>query len=416
MPNERHRLPLVREVGSETGGGCGTGGCSNCSQTACGDRRRGRIAALVIGGLIFVAVLPMWLMMPGPDAEAPRSMPPAVAPTPPPPVRIPAATQTAGDNRAVVTGGPPMICSAWPMPHPPRGPCENCHTVVDCPLAGEAQRPPPSIVPTITRNSLLPHAFAGACMHCHVILDEGPTPVNRDNANALPLAEWERSLVSAGQQVVGPSEITRLNAPVLGHGTILAHSYWGVCSNCHRVVDFGFGRRGATMDEALARAQTPLLSSNLEPQQIAQATTGDTGVGIKVVAMWGFGIIALVMFLLAMVYIALKIYVQSQPKAEQRALRKKLHLKKWFRVHEWSSMAFGAAVVLHWACSDLGSALLHVSLGLVLLLTLSGLLQRYKLPVISSSKHMRWLHTQRFLSVLLIITTLLGHLAVALLP
>ncbi len=363
---------------------------------------------MALAVIIAVAAVPLWFLPTSRgDSPAEGGLPPAVIAIVRPEILLVA-------NVAVA----PTICRSWPIAHESRGPCTNCHTVTACPAAGSQNAqapPPPRALPTITRNSLLPHQFAGACMHCHSIVEDGPTPVNRENLASLPLGETDRALVRAGQQVILPSVLTRMNAPVLVHGTVLAHSFWGVCSNCHRVVDLGFGRGTAASEERLTLGRTPLIRDGMSDRQIANATT-EAGRSARVVAAWSFGILALGFFLISMVFVAMKVYLGSKPKSDQKRLRNVLNIKKWFRIHEWTSFGFGGAVVLHWWFSDLGSAVLHVSLLLVVALTLSGILYRYKIPSLTSKKSMRWIHTQRLLLYVLIFTTVTGHLFVFLMP
>lgn len=405
MREASKRLPVIQPAAD----GCGERHCAACDvrPTCNSTKTNGRLAAMALAALIALAAIPLWFLPERGDASTEAGAPSSAAAAASPAMLVAAPVVPA-----------PTICRGWPIAHGPRGPCENCHLVVDCAGADLQRSPaslPPLALPTITRNSLLPHEFAGACLHCHFIVEEGPTPVNLDNMASLPLTQTERRLVQAGQQVIPPSVLTRMNAPVLSYGTVLAHSFWGVCSNCHRVVDLGFGRGPDASQQALALGRTPLLQDGVSELQIANASIAPRS-SLRPLISWWFGVLALVLFLVSMVYVAIKVYLGYQPKEDQKRLREALALKRWFRVHEWTSFGFAGAVVVHWLFSDLGSALLHVSLLLVVALTLSGALYRYRITALASKKSMRWIHTQRLLLYLLIVTTIAGHLFVFLMP
>lgn len=372
--------------------------------------------------IIGLAAVPMWLLYrhqrarvaggksqpAAPLVDVPRQARPspslgAVAAMP---VAAPLALPV-GPPVAALVAAPP-ICSRRSMPHEQRGECRNCHIVTNCPPARTATVS--TLVPTITRTSLLPHAFVGVCRSCHVIRATPIEAVNRGTLEQFPVSDGDRALLMAGQQVVVPTPFHQLQAPVLSRETALPHAFVGVCSNCHRVLQTGSFPRTSTAD--LAQARRRLIDLEISDRQIAYARPAPQS-RLLVVSMWAFGFIALGFFLLSMVYVVLKLYVASKPKSEQGKLRKRYQLKRWFQVHIWSSVGYTVAAVAHWLCSSKGNFLLHLSLLLLIVLTVSGVLLRYRVPRIKvNKKQMRWLHAQRVFTTVLVIAALIGHLLV----
>lgn len=267
----------------------------------------------------------------------------------------------------------------------------------------------PASIPTITRTSLLPHEFAGVCEGCHLILETPIVQVDRETVARFAVSDQDRALVMAGQQVVMPTMVHRLQAPLLGGETVLPHRYVGVCSNCHRVVDLG---GSPPSPAAMAQARTRLLDRDLDPGQIARASSAPQSSLLRVLN-YTFGAVALALFLLGMVYVVLKLVILSKPRAQQGRYRKQYHLKRWFQVHVWALPASTVAIVAHWLCSTRGNALLHLSLVLSIVLMVSGLLLRYRIHRLPfGTAGMRWLHTQRVLTCMLIVAAVVGHLLV----
>src|SRR5262245_23258599 len=89
----------------------------------------------------------------------------------------------------------------------------------------------------INRNSLLPHRFVGVCENCHRVLEVGPVEMSRDNMHLFKLAPMEQRLLVAGQRVDAPTVTQRMRVPAIFRDDLLPHSYVGVCSNCHEVLN-----------------------------------------------------------------------------------------------------------------------------------------------------------------------------------
>jgi len=254
---------------------------------------------------------------------------------------------------------------------------------------------------------LLPHHYVGTCKRCHTIRDTVVTPVDIDTVNRLPLTANERALVTSGQRVLTPTPGHVALAPVLQPDAILPHAFVGVCSNCHWVVDLGLGPPPSPAQ--LGLAHRALTNRGFTASEIAHAQPV-RDYGLRTPLHLISGVVALALFLLSVVYVVLKIRGAALPRAARRAYAKRVHLKTWFRVHEWASVGFAVAVVVHWALGTRGNALLHVSVILVVLLAASGLLHRYKVGTAAVKAPARWVHTQRFFTCLLLVAVVVGHL------
>jgi len=81
------------------------------------------------------------------------------------------------NNWLLAAGGPPVpvILAGAVAPHPDRGVCTNCHTVVS-----SRQKPIPSINATAT----MPHEYRGVCSNCHQIGIQGGTTTNQFGAQS----------------------------------------------------------------------------------------------------------------------------------------------------------------------------------------------------------------------------------------
>jgi hypothetical protein len=293
------------------------------------------------------------------------------------------------------------------MPHEPRGPCENCHTVKTCggPAGSAAALGGlPQLIPSITRSSLLPHRFAGLCMNCHAILGGAPLPISKEHVARLKLTPEEQILVRAGQRVEVPSVFQDIKAPLLARDAVLPHSFRGVCSNCHSVVHAGSGPSQEMLLRGLTQARQRLVAQNLPDREIAFAGSAPIGPTRRVLQ-YVSGALALLMFLVSMVYIGMKVLVRKDKK-----YRKLFNMKRWFQIHEWSSYLFALFAVLHWLLSEQGNSLLHLSLVLIVALTLSGLGFRYKILAKANKKRMRWVHTQQTMAYVLVFLMVAGHL------
>ncbi len=262
----------------------------------------------------------------------------------------------------------------------------------------------PTWIPTIDRRALLPHLYAGICMNCHVVLGELPTlPVGPDTPGLLPV---DQELVRAGQRVLVPTPMQALKAPLITRESILPHVFKGECSNCHSIVQAGRGASPEYLAQGLQLARTRLVGRGLSDSEIARAQI-DPRASVRSIAMISAGIVALGLFLVSMVYVVMKTLIKLDPKK----WRARIDIKKWFRIHEWSSIALAAVAVVHWLLSEQGNAFLHVSLLLLVGLAISGVAYRAR-ALKAHRKSMRWVHTQRSLTYVLIALAIAGHLMI----
>jgi hypothetical protein len=253
----------------------------------------------------------------------------------------------------------------------------------------------------INRNSLLPHRFAGTCENCHRVQEIGPVAMNRENMRLFMLRGQDRQLLLAGQRVDVPSIAQLTRMPAIWRSDPLPHTYVGVCSNCHIVLNVR--PSDAVAAQAMRRAYQPLSSMDLTPEQLARA-------GAKVRTprelyrnIWGFA--ALALLVMSCVYVVMRMLMKSYP----ARFKGKFDLKKWFTVHEWASLAFAVAAISHWYCSDRGNNLLHIALLVVIWLTVAGLVLRYRMTQQDVRKDVRLLHTQRGLFFGLLALLIIGH-------
>jgi nitrate reductase NapE component len=254
----------------------------------------------------------------------------------------------------------------------------------------------------INRNSLLPHRFAGVCENCHRVIEVGPVDMNKDNMRLFNLSSEQRQLLLAGQRVEAPSLLQRIRVPAISRSDDLPHPYVGVCSNCHVILDVKPAPQVA--QRAMQRAYQPLLATNMSRERIAHGGMRERESREFLRNVFGF--IALGLFLLSSVYIAMRFLMKSYP----QLVKGKLRIKPWFTVHEWSSTAFCIAAILHWYFSDRGNNLLHIALLITIWLTVAGYVLRYRVAHKETNKSVRLLHTQRWLFVALVVLLVVGHL------
>lgn len=256
-------------------------------------------------------------------------------------------------------------------------------------------RPDPQAKPmaAIDRNSLLPHRYAGPCGNCHRILENGPVALNRNTMGSFQLSQRERSLLLAGQRVDVPTLSQKLSIPAITRTDILPHPFLGVCCNCHVILNV---QPSATyMREAMGRAFQPLGASELGANAIAHGGFAEDERRARNRVILGY--LALPLALLTMVFVALRW-------SGARGGR----LQNWCVLHQLSGLAFAAAAVLHWYYSDRGNNFLHLAFVGVLWLTLAGLILRVRLRR-DSARGGLLLHTQRFLTFILLALVVLGH-------
>ena len=253
----------------------------------------------------------------------------------------------------------------------------------------------------INRNSLLPHRFAGVCENCHRVNDVGPVEMNKDNMNLFNLSLDQRRLLVAGQRVEAPSLLQRLRVPAIKRSETLPHPYVGVCSNCHVILDVN--PSAAAAQRAFARSYQPLAMTTMSQERIANAGIRQRGSR----EFWRnlFGFIALGLGLVACVYVFMRYLMNKFP----AVTKGKIKIKPWFAAHEWCSSGFCIATTLHWYFSDRGNNFLHTSLLLVIWLTLAGYALRYGMGEKATRKHLRLLHSQRWLFVALLVLLVVGH-------
>ncbi|MDH5674051.1 MAG: hypothetical protein OEZ06_17980 [Myxococcales bacterium] len=261
--------------------------------------------------------------------------------------------------------------------------------------------PKPKTSVVITRNSLLPHRYAGPCLNCHRIVDVGPVAMNRNNMQLFSLAPTDQRLLLAGQRVDVPSVGQQMRMPAILRSDILPHSYVGVCSNCHIVMDIRPSDQ--FMQKAMRRAYQPLATMDLSAEQLARGGERKHRERAFYRNLWGY--LSLVLFLLSCTYVGMRILMRSYP----ATFKGKFKLKRWFVIHEWSSVAFTFAAIAHWYYSDRGNNLLHIALLIVIWLTIAGYALRYRLTHKEVQKDVRLLHSQRVLFFTLIGLLVVGH-------
>lgn len=253
----------------------------------------------------------------------------------------------------------------------------------------------------INRNSLLPHRFAGTCENCHRVQELGPVAMNRDNMGLFILSERDKHLLLAGQRVEVPSIAQRARMPAILRSDPLSHTYVGVCSNCHVVLNVR--PSDAFAARAMRRAYQPLTSLDLTADQLARAGARVRTTRELYRNIWGFA--ALGLFMISCVYVVMRMLVKAYPARFKGAF----DMKKWFVAHEWASLAFCVAAICHWYCSDRGNNLLHIALLIVIWLTVAGLTLRYRMTQNEVKKDVRLLHSQRILFFGLIALLVVGH-------
>jgi hypothetical protein len=238
-------------------------------------------------------------------------------------------------------------------------------------------------------------------MNCHRIQEIGPVTMNRDNMQLFALTEQQRRLLLAGQRVEVPSLAQRMRTPAIWRDDILPHSYVGVCSNCHLLLNVRPG--DAYWSRAMRRAYQPLQTQGWPRERIARGGVREYDRRELYRNLWGFA--ALGFFSLACVYVVLRILMQRYPKA----LKGKVKIKPWFQVHEWCSLGFTTSAIMHWYYSVRGNNFLHVALLLVIWLTVAGYVLRYRMSEKGLRKNVRLLHSQRFFFFGLVFLLVIGH-------
>jgi hypothetical protein len=270
-------------------------------------------------------------------------------------------------------------------------------------LLWELHTPKPEIrTPVVVnRNSLLPHRFAGVCENCHRVADVGPVEMNKDNIQLFNLTAQQRQLLLAGQRVEAPSILQRIRVPAIKRTEWLPHPYVGVCSNCHIILDIKPSEEAALA--ALRKSYQPVATGNPTAERIAQGGTRERGG--RQLARNVFGFTALGFGLVGCVYIVMRLLLNRWP----QTYRGKFKIKPWFTAHEWCSTGFCLSVLAHWYCSDRGNNFLHISLLIVIWLTLAGYVLRYRMAEKQMQKNVRLVHGQRGLSLVLLALLLVGH-------
>lgn len=266
----------------------------------------------------------------------------------------------------------------------------------------------PRWIPSVSRSSLLPHRFAGICMNCHAILGGTPRPIDRRSLErATGLSASERALVQAGQQVRTPTIISDIKAPLIGRNAVLPHKFWGVCSNCHSILHAGTGPSPTQIRLGMGRAQEGLLAMQLSDEQISYATP-NIEINARGYASYFFGVCAFLFFLATMIYPAMEVAAARNAKKYAGTF----DLRKWSNIHQCAALGFTGCALLHWFFSPRGNAILHFGLLLAIATAISGV--AYKAESIKTRRPLvGWLHTQRYLTYLMIGVVLAGHLAVS---
>jgi hypothetical protein len=164
------------------------------------------------------------------------------------------------------------------------------------------------------------------------------------------------------------------------------------------------GPSAAAAQIAFVRAYQPLAANVMTEERIAKGGSREKG-GRE---FWRnlFGFVALGLGLTACVYVVMRYLMNRFP----AVLKGKIKIKPWFTAHEWCSSGFCVATILHWYFSDRGNNLLHISLLLVIWLTIAGYALRYRVGEKTTQKHVRLLHSQRWLFVALLVLLIVGHL------
>jgi hypothetical protein len=234
-----------------------------------------------------------------------------------------------------------------------------------------------------------------------MVTDVGPVEMNKDNMNLFNLSLDQRRLLVAGQSVEAPSVLQRLRVPAIKRSESLPHPYVGVCSNCHVILDVS--PSDAHMQRALARAYQPLAMNIMSPERIVSGGIRPKGSR----EFWRnlFGFIALGLGLVACVYVLMRYLMGKFP----QVCKGKFKIKPWFAAHEWCASGFCIATTLHWYFSDRGNNFLHIALLLVIWLTLAGYALRYRMGEKATQKHVRLLHSQRWLFIALLVLLVVGH-------
>jgi hypothetical protein len=251
----------------------------------------------------------------------------------------------------------------------------------------------------LDRSSLLPHRYAGPCMNCHRIQPSTPIAINTQNASRLRLTDRDRILVYAGQRVDRPPVGLGTVTPAITRIDILAHSYVGVCSNCHVVLDIH--PSPLFMKKAMLRAQQSLLDGRLTPDEVAHG--GAQLDRTRALIRDACGYAALLFLALSSVFMVLRGLPRDESGAPPR-------WRDWLVVHEWSAVGFALATFAHWYYSDRGNNFLHVALVLIAWLTIEGLLLRARLAKGSAHRNLRMVHTQRVLFFAVAALLVMGHL------
>lgn len=261
----------------------------------------------------------------------------------------------------------------------------------------------------INRNALLPHDFAGPCMNCHRIQEVGPTELSTHNMVAYNLTARERELVGAGQRVVPPTLAMRTRIPAITRDDLLPHSYVGVCSNCHIVLDLS--PSASYLESALANARTPLpLRQSAHPGPTVDDSLDHESFELREELRTLSGLVALALFLISAAYVVMRILLRRDPKR----WRKRFDLKKWMTIHQWTSVGVCVTALVHWHYSDRGNNFLHIAVLILFWLGAAGFTMRARsISHKSARKGVRLVHTQRYLFLGLIVLLVVGHLLVS---
>jgi hypothetical protein len=253
----------------------------------------------------------------------------------------------------------------------------------------------------IDRNSLLPHLYAGPCINCHRINEVGPIPMNSSNMDVFRLTPLKRRLLLAGQRVDAPTLSQKIRVPAITRTDILPHSFVGVCSNCHVILDLR--PSPAFMREAMRRASQPLFSQEVPASAIARAGTYHDVQGERRRRAWGY--VALPLCLAALVFIVRRVWARARG-GEQRH---DPHDALWLTVHEWCAAGFVVAATLHGYYSDRGNNYLHLAFVSLACLIMGGLVLRFRLAAGDIRTNAIVLYVQRLMALGLVTLVMVGH-------
>jgi len=248
----------------------------------------------------------------------------------------------------------------------------------------------------IDRNSLLPHLYPGACINCHRIEERGPVAIDAGNMNRHALTPLDRRLILAGQRVEVLPISQRVGVPAITRTDGLPHSYIGVCSNCHVVLDVHPSPE--FMQQAMRRASKPLIT--LSPAEVAHGGSTLDDARSRRRRLWGYA--ALPLLLLTVAFVVVRALARARPGLQRRASRTLV-------LHEISAAAFCTAALVHWYYSDRGNNFLHLSLVTLSWLVAGGLLMGYRAKLVRRDVNAAFRRAQWLAFGVFVVLLLLGH-------